>query len=118
MTRRLRVPTVLAIAVLGCNGEKPRTDAGTTISDGRVPDSAVFADGNCGAVCFPDGSDAGVCPDPVECVRDDRTCPAGCMCSRYCFPRTPQGQMNCPTDDGLDCSGPNFECPDGCEAVA
>lgn len=117
LPRVLRIPAVLAVAVLGCNGDKPRTDAGT-IGDAKVADSAPYGDGNCGAVCFADGTDAGACPDPIVCVRDDRTCPAGCMCSRYCFPRTAEGEMNCPADDGLDCTGPNFECPPGCEPVA
>jgi len=120
---KLRVPAALAVALLGsaagCDGDKPGTDSGVMIGDGKpVADASVYGDGNCGAVCFADGTDAGVCPDPIVCVSDDRTCPAGCMCTRYCFPRTPEGQMNCPTDDGLDCTGPNFECPPGCEAVA
>jgi hypothetical protein len=111
MRRRLRVPSVLVVAVFGCHGESVRTD-------GRISDAAPFGDGNCSVVCFPDGTDAGVCPDPLLCVREDRTCPAGCMCSAYCFPRTAQGQMNCPTDDGLDCAGPDRTCPDGCDPVS
>jgi hypothetical protein len=115
---RLRIPAVLTVAVLGCNGSTPVVDA--RLADGAPADGYYipFGDGNCGAVCFGDGTDAGVCPDPIVCVADDRTCPAGCMCTRYCFPRTPEGRMNCPTEDGLDCTGPNFECPEGCEPVA
>lgn len=118
--RKLRVPAALVVAALGCDGAKPAADAAAdaTGRDALLYDASLFGDGNCGAVCFADGTDAGVCPDPIVCVSDDRTCPPGCMCTRYCFPRTAEGEMNCPTSDGLDCSGPNFECPPGCEPVA
>ena len=114
----LRIPAVLTVAVLGCNGSAPAADA--RLADGQLFDSYFqpYGDGNCGAVCFSDGTDAGVCPDPIVCTSAERTCPAGCMCTRYCFPQTAEGEMNCPADDGLDCSGPNFECPPGCEPVA
>jgi hypothetical protein len=117
MIRRLRVPAALTVTVLGCNGGQPLADA--RLADGALTDShyVPFGDGNCGVVCFSDGTDAGVCPDPIVCVSEDRMCPAGCMCSTYCFPRTAQGELNCPTHDGLDCAGPDRECPDGCEPV-
>jgi hypothetical protein len=28
--------------------------------------------------CVPDGTDAGVCPEPPLCVEDVGECPAGC----------------------------------------
>jgi len=110
--RALRVPGALVVTLLGCNGDNVRSDA-------AVADASPFGDGNCAVVCFADGTDAGVCPDPILCVRDDRTCPPGCMCTSYCFPRTAQGEMNCPTDNGgLQCAGPNRECPEGCDPVS
>lgn len=109
--RRLRVPAVLAVVVLGCDGDKGPSDA--RIGDGM---NIVFGDGNCGALCFPDGSDAGVCPDPVVCTSNERTCPAGCFCTSYCLPTTAQGELNCPRPDGgfPQCSFPDQTCPDGC----
>ncbi len=74
----------------------------------------------CAVICFPDGTDAGVCPDPFVCVSDTEphACPAGCTCSTYCFPRTAEGSANCPTDDGLDCAAPDRTCPAGCDPVS
>jgi hypothetical protein len=28
--------------------------------------------------CIPDGTDAGVCPEPTICIIDGENCPAGC----------------------------------------
>jgi hypothetical protein len=102
--KRLRVPAVLAFALVGCGGDKPPADANTA----------------CSVLCIPDGTDAGVCPSsPYACVSaQEHTCPAGCVCTAYCFPRTPQGEMNCPTASGLMCAAPDRTCPDGCDPVA
>jgi hypothetical protein len=106
MKARLRIPTVLAVAIFGCDGGK------------SIHDAAIAGDG-CAVLCAPDGTDAGVCPDPFVCVSAEapHVCPAGCMCSAYCFPRTPEGERNCPTDTGLQCASPERTCPAGCEAV-
>jgi hypothetical protein len=107
----LRVPAVLAIAVLGCDGETLRSDA----DPGQ---RILYGDGNCGTVCFPSGGDAGLCPDPLVCTSAvDRTCPAGCFCTAYCIPITAQGEMNCPRPDGggfPECAFPDLTCPEGC----
>jgi hypothetical protein len=107
MRQKLRIPTVLAVAFLGCGGGK---------SPGDAP---IVGDGACQVLCIPDGTDAGVCPDPFVCVSAaNHTCPGGCMCTAFCFPRTPEGEQNCPTDQGVQCASPERTCPAGCEAVA
>src|SRR5262245_20742300 len=87
--RPLRIPAALAFALLGCDDARPVADAG-------VADTGV--DGTCAVFCLPDGTDVGVCPsNSFQCVAADHTCPGGCMCSTYCFPRTPEGEQNRPT---------------------
>lgn len=61
----------------GCNGDKPPADARLGDGDARLWDSIPCGDGNCQIVCFRDGTDAGVCPDPIVCVSPDRMCPPG-----------------------------------------
>jgi hypothetical protein len=107
MRARLQLPAVLAFTVVGCgDGSGGKRDGGAT-------GDAIA----CGVLCFPDGSDAGVCPEPYVCVSESRTCPAGCTCSTYCFPRTPEGEQNCPAEPDLQCAAPDRTCPDGCEPV-
>ncbi len=108
--KKLRVPAALVVALVGGSGcgddSEARKDTG---------------DGTCAVICFPDGSDAGVCPDsPWVCVSETlpHECPSGCTCSTYCFPRTAEGSANCPTDDGLDCASPDRTCPAGCDPVS
>jgi hypothetical protein len=108
--KKLRVPAALVVAVMGggvgCGDGSTNRDAGT---------------GECQVICFPDFTDAGVCPDnPRVCVSETlpHSCPSGCTCSLYCFPRTAEGSANCPTDDGLDCAAPDRTCPAGCDPVA
>jgi hypothetical protein len=105
--KRLRVPAALVVSVLGACGDDSSggKDAGT---------------GECQVKCFPDGTDAGVCPSPeFVCVSEERTCPAGCSCSAFCFPRTAEGEMNCPVgSNGPQCANPDRTCPLGCDPVA
>jgi hypothetical protein len=103
---RLRIPAALAFAILGCNGKSP------------VADAPIDGDGTCQVFCYPNGTDAGVCPsNPYQCVSANRMCPAGCDCTTFCFPRTPEGEQNCPTTMGVQCAAPDRTCPAGCEPV-
>lgn len=106
---------MLAVAVIGCDGDNAPSDARPG-RDALLTDAMPYGDGNCGAVCFPDGTDAGVCPDPIVCTSEERTCPAGCFCTAYCLPTTALGEMNCPRPDGgfPQCAFPDFTCPEGC----
>jgi len=78
MPRRLRIPTVLAVVVVGT--------VATACESGRAPaDAQPVADtaDPCvsGAHCVQDpNSDAGVCPTIGACA-DFGTCPPGCLVS-------------------------------------
>jgi hypothetical protein len=78
MSRRLRIPTVLAVVVVGtvataCESGRAPADA-QPVAD--TPDPCVS-----GAHCVQDpNSDAGVCPTIGTCA-DFGTCPPGCLVS-------------------------------------
>jgi hypothetical protein len=79
MKAQLRLPAVLAVAVLSA--------AGTTLAvsscgsgdpkppDARQADAAPDADDCFGAYCVPDGTGSGTCP----LCADFGTCPDGCV---------------------------------------
>ena len=104
---KLRVPAMLALTLLGCeNTKKP-------VADASVVDTL------CGVVCFSDGTDAGVCPDPPACVvanGEYGECPPGCFCTAVCFPDVPNSNA-CPTNPPR-CATPDRTCPEGCTPLA
>jgi hypothetical protein len=78
--KRLRIPQVLAFTVLAASsiagiaiacggGQSPPTEAGPVID---------VIESTCDAFCIPDGTDAGVCPEPAFCADGAGNCPAGC----------------------------------------
>jgi hypothetical protein len=109
--KTLRVPAALVVVVIGGAG-----GAGCGDDSRAKRDAATSV---CQVICYPDGSDAGVCPETLTCVSETlpHSCPSGCTCSAYCFPRTAEGELNCPTADGLDCAAPDRTCPAGCDPV-
>ena len=79
--RRLRIPTVLAVTLLASGtiaavavacggGQTPPDEGGGPVTD--------VIEGTCDAFCIPDGTDAGVCPEPAFCADGAGNCPAGC----------------------------------------
>jgi hypothetical protein len=80
--RALRIPCAIAFTVVtGTAGVTALVGAcggGESPTDGQVSDGVMFPDGGCALFCIPDGTDAGVCPDPVECADEMGNCPAGC----------------------------------------
>ena len=95
MSKRLRVPAAIAfVMVAGCGGDDnecsmtrepcvqdPRT-AEVCPQDVCVDSSRQCPTGCIPAgskrYCLPDGTDAGMCPQPAICVVDGQSCPAGC----------------------------------------
>ena len=80
MIRRLRIPTVLAVVVVGVGTVIAACESGRAPADARP---MVDAADPCvsGAHCVQDPSpDAGVCPTIGACA-DFGTCPPGCLVS-------------------------------------
>ena len=78
--KRLRIPIALGFAVvgaaagvaaIGCKSSQPPVDAHVVV-DAHGPDAL------CMTFCIPNGTDAGVCPQPAVCVDSQGNCPPGC----------------------------------------
>lgn len=84
MKRVLRVPAAIAFTlVAGTTGAAitalPACGHGESPTDGQLADGIpVPDDGSCSLFCIPDGTDAGVCPNPAPCADEMGNCPAGC----------------------------------------
>jgi len=88
-----------AVVTTACKDDPPASDAMTdtgfcfrpceTITDGTpcaaqpcIDDQGMCPNG-CRPepikyYCIPDGTDAGVCPEPAQCILEGDMCPAGC----------------------------------------
>jgi hypothetical protein len=96
MRKRLQIPVALAFAISACGGDgnecspmkggEPCVQAPNT-AETCPENTCVDSDGKCPAgciagsqkrYCVPDGTDAGVCPQPSVCVIAGEACPAGC----------------------------------------
>ena len=92
---RLRIPIALAFTLAGCGDDggtcfpgKGEICVQSPIDTTPCPENTcVDSNGNCptGCVaehqklfCVPDGTDAGVCPNPAPCILAGMSCPAGC----------------------------------------
>ena len=80
--KRLRIPVALGFAVIGATSLT--TVIGSCHGSDPVRDAHVFmdADGDahgCELFCIPNGTDAGVCPEPAQCVDAGSVCPPGCQ---------------------------------------
>jgi hypothetical protein len=73
--RRLRIPAAIAFAI-GTAGTAIAIAGAATSCDGKGS-MPVDAQEGCMLYCIPDGTDAGVCPSPIQCS-DAGACPAGC----------------------------------------
>jgi hypothetical protein len=73
MRQRLRIPMALAFAITGTAAVGAAVGAVSCDSTQPPRDSQV----GCTLYCIPDGTDAGVCPEPATCS-DAGACPAGC----------------------------------------
>jgi len=73
MRKRLRVPLTLAVALSGTAAVV--TAVGAISCDATEPPKD--AQTSCMLFCIPDGTDAGVCPEPAVCA-DAGACPSGC----------------------------------------
>src|SRR5688500_2237099 len=110
---KLRIPAALAFTLIGCGEPKK------PVIDAKVADARVDGSGPCSVVCFADGTDAGVCPDPPQCTTPSGEygeCPPGCFCTAICFPDEPNSGA-CETNPPR-CAGPYRECPSGCTALS
>jgi len=96
MRKPLRIPVALAFVLSACGGDdsnepcamtrEPCVQAPNTTevcgenicvdSSGGCPVGCVPAGSK--RYCVPDGTDAGVCPQPSICIFAGETCPAGC----------------------------------------
>jgi hypothetical protein len=72
---RLRVPAAIAFAIT--SAASAVAIAGVVTSCDGKGDPPDDAPAGCMLYCFPDGTDAGVCPSPIQCA-DAGACPAGC----------------------------------------
>jgi hypothetical protein len=93
--RKLRVPVALTFVLSACGNDGNDCNSTKSLPCVQAPNSmdvcpeniCVDDDGKCptGCIpasqkfyCIPDGTDAGVCPQPSVCIVAGDQCPAGC----------------------------------------
>ena len=95
MSKPLRIPVALAFVLSACGDDgapcgqtrQPCVQDPSTTTETCPEDVCVDSSGRCptGCIaasekryCVPDGTDAGVCPQPSICIVAGQSCPAGC----------------------------------------
>lgn len=76
MRKRLRVPLTLAFAITGTTAAVSAA-AGLLVTSCDATEPPKDGSVSCMLFCIPDGTDAGVCPEPAPCA-DAGNCPSGC----------------------------------------